>query len=190
MTPLEIAANFVATVSILLAGRNNVHTWWTGIIGSLLFGLLFYDNQLYADVTLQLFFIGTSIAGWIFWTGGQIWKPTPVTRVQPSTLFICIILGALVSGCYGFILHRFTDAYAPFWDSAVLVLSVIAQLLLLNRKIENWPFWLAVNSVAVPLYFSRGLYLTSGLYALYWINAIVSYFRWRYEMERQALALP
>jgi hypothetical protein len=32
-SPLEISANAVNALSILLAGRNSVHTWWTGIIG-------------------------------------------------------------------------------------------------------------------------------------------------------------
>jgi nicotinamide mononucleotide transporter len=39
---LEIAANVTVAASILLAGRNSVHTWWTGIIGCSLFGLVFY----------------------------------------------------------------------------------------------------------------------------------------------------
>ena len=63
------------------------------------------------------------------------------------------------------ILHRYTDAYAPFWDSFVLSVSVLAQFLLLNRKLESWYFWLLVNTVAVPLYCSRGLWLTGALYA-------------------------
>ncbi|HEX8055265.1 MAG TPA: nicotinamide mononucleotide transporter family protein [Novosphingobium sp.] len=65
MTPLEITANLITTVSILLAARNSIHTWWTAIVGGALFAVLFYQNRLYADVTLQLFFIVTSLAGWL-----------------------------------------------------------------------------------------------------------------------------
>ncbi|CUI08723.1 Ribosyl nicotinamide transporter, PnuC-like [Janthinobacterium sp. CG23_2] len=57
--------------------------------------------------------------------------------------------------------------------------SVVAQLLLMQRKVENWAFWILVNTVAVPLYASRGLYLTAFLYACYWVNAIVSWLWWR-----------
>lgn len=53
MTGLEIAANAVMAASILLAARNSVHTWWTGIIGCSLFGFLFWHTRLYADVLLQ-----------------------------------------------------------------------------------------------------------------------------------------
>jgi hypothetical protein len=30
---LEILANLMVTLSIVLAGRNSIHTWWTGIVG-------------------------------------------------------------------------------------------------------------------------------------------------------------
>jgi hypothetical protein len=59
ISPLELSANGIATLSILLAGRNSVHTWWTGIVGCLLFGALFLQSRLYADVLLQGFFLVT-----------------------------------------------------------------------------------------------------------------------------------
>ena len=77
----------------------------------------------------------------------------------------------VVTVAYGTLLHHFTDAYAPFADSAVLAFSVVAQLLLMRRQLETWAFWLLVNTVSVPLFLSRGLTLTAGLYAMYWLNA-------------------
>jgi nicotinamide mononucleotide transporter len=80
---------------------------------------------------------------------------------------------------YGALLHRFTDAYAPFLDSVILTFSVLGQFLLVGRRIENWWCWLVVNSVAVPVYFSRGLYITALLYVVFWVNAIVALVHWR-----------
>lgn len=183
MTLLEVAANGFATISILLAGRNSVHTWWTGIVGCLLFAWLFFLARLYADVTLQIAFIATSAAGWWWWARGAAGTPTPVRHARRALLFG---LGALSLGAaigYGAMLHAFTDAYAPFIDSFVLVLSLFAQLLLVRRLVETWPIWLAVDTIAVPLYASRGLYLTSALYAAYWVNACYGWWRWRREVQ-------
>ncbi len=177
--PLEIAANIITGLAIFLAGRNNIHTWWTGILGCGLFALLFYQTNLYADVVLQLFFIGSSVVGWWQWLRGGHGKALPVTNASMRTLLLIAPVGLLTTTCYGGLLHHYTNAYAPFLDSAVLVFSVIAQLLLLQRRVENWPLWLIVNSIAVPLYASRGLYLTAFLYACYWINAVVSWVLWR-----------
>lgn len=184
MTGIEIAANLAATVSILLASRNSVHTWWTGIVGCALFALLFFGVKLYADVTLQIVFIATSLVGWRFWARGSNGTAPPIRRAPPALIGAMAFTSVAVTAAYGALLHGFTDAYAPFVDSAVLVLSLIAQLLLMQRMIETWAVWLLVNTIAVPLYLSRGLDLTAALYGFYWLNAFYGGWRWRRELRQ------
>lgn len=176
---IELAANAVTAVSILLAGRNSIHTWWTGIVGSVLFAVTFFAAALYADVTLQAFFIATSAVGWWQWRHGGHGAALPISHAGGRTLAVAVGIAAAATLAYGALLHRFTDAYAPFVDSAVLAFSVVAQVFLMRRRIETWPVWLLVNTIAVPLYASRGLHLTAVLYAAYWINAIVAWRRWQ-----------
>ena len=177
--PLEIAANVLATISILLAGRNSVHTWWVGILGCGLFALVFERAQLYADASLQLFFVVASVVGWWQWLhGGARRAALPIRRTSRRVLLLSALAGALAATAYGALLQAWTDAYAPFLDSIVLSFSVLAQFLLMQRRIENWPVWLFVNLVAVPLFASRGLYVTAALYAVYAVNALVSWRHW------------
>lgn len=179
MTPLGIAANLMIATSIILAGRNSIHTWWTGIIGCGLFAAVFFRHQLYADTVLQLFFIGICIAGWRQWRFGNHGHALPVTNVRPHHLMWWLLAGTLGALGYGLLLHQFTDAYAPFLDSIVLAFSIVAQLLMMRRYVQSWPFWLLVDSIAVPLYANRGLYLTSILYSVYLVNALVAWYHWR-----------
>jgi nicotinamide mononucleotide transporter len=183
---LELAANAVNAISILLAMLNSVHTWWLGIVGCTLFGWLFFDAQLYADVTLQAFFIGTSVVGWRAWLHGNEGHELPISRSSQRTIAISACIAAAVAVGYGSLLHGLTDAYAPYLDSIVLAFSVLAQLLLMRRRVETWWCWLIVNTVAVPLFASRGLYVTALLYAAFWINACVALIRWRHILERDA----
>lgn len=178
-SPYEVAANVVNAIAILLATLNSVHTWWTGIIGCLLFGWVFYSTQLYADATLQLFFVVTCAVGWWSWLKGNSGKELPVRRTPVGVIIAWLAVAVAVALIYGAILHRFTDAYAPFLDSLVLTFSVLAQLLLMRRRYETWWFWLVVNTIAVPLFHSRGLELTALLYVAFWINAVVALVRWR-----------
>lgn len=183
MTALEVTANLAATVSIVLASRNNVHTWWIGIVGCVLFALLFFYAKLYADVTLQLIFIVTGIVGWWYWKRGSAGTMPPIQHASPVLLGTMAVISVGTTAGYGALLHGLTDAYAPFVDSAVLVLSLIAQFLLVRRLIETWAVWLLVNTIAVPLYLSRGLDLTAALYALYWLNTFYGAWQWRREMR-------
>lgn len=181
MTALEVAANVITAASIFLAARNSVHTWWTGIVGCILFEVLFWESRLYADVVLQTFFVLTSIYGWRHWVRGTNGNESPVRRTPPKAFAAFGIIALIATVTYGALLHRFTNAYAPFADSAVLMFSVVAQLLLMKRRLETWPVWILVNSIAVPVYFSRGLELTAILYAGYWVNAWFGWWTWRRE---------
>jgi len=177
-------ANVSYLVSVWLAARNHVATWPVGILGCVLFALLFFQNQLYADATLQVFFVVTSLLGWRHWFLHPRIGEDRVQRSRGWVLLICAAAALLVALMYGALLHRFTNAYAPWADSAVLSLSVVAQLLLMRRRVETWWFWLAVNTLAVPLFASRGLHLTALVYALFWFNAWYGWWNWRRLMLR------
>src|ERR1700761_1253876 len=179
MSVLEITANVFNAASIVLAARNRVSTWWTGIVGCLLFAALFYQARLYADMTLQFIFVTICVFGWWRWLRGNHGSALPVTRCPPRLCLIGVALALLAAFGYGALLRRFTDAYSPFWDSLVLTFSVLSQLSMMQRQYESWWGWLAVNSVAVPLYLSRGLHLTAVLYLAFWINAVAALVTWR-----------
>lgn len=178
MLPLEVSANLLNGLAIVFAGRNSWHTWWTSIVGCALFAVLFYQSKLYADVVLQGFFIITSVVGWHVWRRGAAVPERPVTRTPPRLLVLAMLSGVVLAVVYGIALQRLTDAAAPFADAAVLAFSIAAQLLLTQRYIETWPLWLLVNTIAVPLFASRGLLLTSVLYAGYWVHALVAWRHW------------
>jgi nicotinamide mononucleotide transporter len=191
MSPLEPVANGVNLVSILLAGRASLHTWWTGIVGCLLFAALFADARLYADATLQGFFIVTSVIGWRGWArsrrrardGGEGGEggggaSVPVRRAGRAQLAVGVSAAVVVTAGYAALLAATTDAAAPVPDSAVLAFSVLAQLLLMARCVEAWWFWLLVNTIAVPLYASRELWLTAGFYGAFWVNAVIAWRAW------------
>lgn len=179
MNPLEISANIFNLISVFLANRNNIHTWWTGIIGTVLFAFLFYEVKLYADVTLQLFFISTSIYAWWNWLhGGGDKQELPISRVKFKTLLVYLFISVAVLIGYGTLLFRFTDASYPYIDSVVLVFSVLAQLLLMARKLEHWIVWILVDLIAVPLFASKELYLTALIYSAFLINAVFGLINW------------
>lgn len=184
-TPLELGANIFTIACIVLAGRNSIHTWWTGLVGCVLYGIMFFNVQLYADATLQVFFFITGVLGWKQWNNKKEAVPLPINKADSNYMLSAVGISLVVAAGYGWLLHTFTNAYAPWIDSTVLAFSVVAQLLLMSRSIQNWQVWVLVNTLSVPLFWSRELYLTSVLYGFFWVNAVVSYFNWKKLMEKQ-----
>lgn len=180
MNPIEISANFFNLLSVFFANRNKVHTWWTGIIGTILLGIMFFEVKLYADMILQIFFVLTGIWGWWNWrSGGAEKTELPITRVNFGQLGLFAVAAIFLTIAHGFMLHTLTDASFPFIDSIILVCSIIAQFLLMKRKLESWYFWILVDMVAVPLYAAKELYLTSAIYFVFLVLAIWGLFHWR-----------
>ncbi|HSW69075.1 MAG TPA: nicotinamide riboside transporter PnuC [Gammaproteobacteria bacterium] len=176
---LEFSADAANLASVFLARKNSIHTWWASILACVLFAILSFKVKLYADTTLQLFFIVMSVYGWKNWQKIINNKPLPITRVTSMTLLTYIILSLGIITAYGMLLHSLTDASFPFIDSIILVISILAQFLLITRKLENWLFWIIVNVIAVPVYFTKGLFLTSFLYAVFLVNAIYGFKKWK-----------
>jgi nicotinamide mononucleotide transporter len=179
MNALEWAANLAALASIVLAGRNNVNTWWLGMLACTLFGIVFHTARLYAGMALQVFLVVTSAIGWWSWVRRGGHAPLRVAHAAPVHFAAALALAVVGAAGYGFALATRTDAAAPYADALVLAFSVAAQLMMMRRRVEAWPFWLLVNSVAVPLYASRELWPTAALFCVFWINAVVSWRHWR-----------
>ena len=209
MSPLELSANVFNLLSVWFSSRNNVHTWWSGIVGCTLYAWLFVDVKLYADVTLQAFFVASCVIGWWNWkrggarlarSGGQppsveaavVQAPAelPITRVAPWTALGLTAFAMLVAAAYGWMLHTLTSAANPFIDSMVLTLSILAQLLMVARKIETWPVWFVVDCIAVPLYASKGLYLTAAVYAFFLVLVVMGWVRWSRLIGTRAIGVP
>lgn len=181
LTALEWAATGATALSVALAARRHLWTWPLGILGCVLFGALFFTSRLYADALLQVFFIVTSGIGWREWIKSGLASdgPSNATRLRSLSPAVLTALGVAVTASYGVMLKHWTDAYAPFWDSAVMASSVVAQILLMQGRWQTWPVWLLVNSLSVPLYLSRELHITAVLYTFFWINAWYGWWHWR-----------
>ena len=179
MTPLEIAANAFTLASVALARRNSVHTWWTGLAGVTLYAVLFFGEKLYADTVLQGFFFVSCGVGWWQWArGGANATALPISTLGAAARAGVAVAIAAASAAAGWAFATFTDAALPFADSFVLGGSVVAQLLLVRRKLDSWAVWIAVDVVAAAVYAVKGLYLTSGVYAVLLVLCVLAVGEW------------
>ena len=194
MTPLELAGNAFTLLSVWYARRNSPHTWWAGLVGVTLYGFMFFEARLYADTVLQVFFFATCVAGWWQWAhGGPGRGELPITRLAAGRRVATALVVLVGAGVAGFLFDRFTDAALPYADSFILSGSVVAQLLMMRRKLEHWPTWICVDVMAVGVYSAKALYLTAAVYALLLAMCVQGSLIWRRqhdEARRAATAVP
>ncbi|MEG5041834.1 MULTISPECIES: nicotinamide riboside transporter PnuC [unclassified Microcoleus] len=169
---IEAIAAIASAWSVWLLAKNNPVGWWIGLIGVIAYGAVFYQVKLYGEVALQSFYLITSLQAIYIWLqGGENSTEKPVCRISQRWLLLTAVLVAV--GVFGLrtVLISLGGA-APFWDALTTILSAIAQLYLMERYLESWYLWIVADTIYVPLYASRGLYLTSILYAIFLFMAI------------------
>lgn len=174
-------------VCVWLVVREHLLNWPVGLANNVFFFVLFFQSRLYADMILQIVYLGLGIYGWWNWVfGGQnhsALKITRTTKVEWWSLAAGIVVFTWVMR---FILIRANDA-APLWDALTTVLSLAAQYLLCRKRFENWWFWIAADLIYVPLYFSRQLPLTAVLYAVFLVMCLTGLFQWSKSMAKGAV---
>jgi nicotinamide mononucleotide transporter len=178
--PIELLAAVVTAVSIWLATRENVWYYPTGIVSVLLYGWIFFGAKLYAETGLQAVWFALMIYGWHQWLrGGTGRTELAVSRTPRRGWVTIVVAGAVTTAIVVMLQKRYTDNPAPLVDSTIAAWSIVAQWMTARKWIESWIFWLAVNTLAVPLYITRELWFTAVLYAALWVLAIVGYRSWR-----------
>lgn len=182
----ELGCAALTLFSVWLTARENIWCWPTGIVAAALYGVFFVRIKLYADASLQLFFIATSFYGWWWWLrGGHNRTEAPVSRLKRRDALFLAALTAIAIGVIGYFFAAHTDAHLPFWDATASGASVTAQLLLMRKKIENWPLWLAIDTLCVGIYVYKGAFPTAVLYALLLILAVVGWIEWNKSWTQQ-----
>jgi nicotinamide mononucleotide transporter len=187
VTWLELLGAITGLASVWWAARERVGTWPVGILNSVLFLVLFLDAKLYATAALQLAFIGLGIYGWREWVvGGPAHDTLPVRRTGRSEWIGLAIATVVAQAGWTTWLVVSTDSTVAFWDSAVLVLSLVATFGQARKLIESWWIWIVVDAISVPLFLGQGLALTAGLYVVFGGLCVVGLVDWTRSMRLHA----
>ena len=187
MSTIEIVAAIFGVVGVYLSVRQNVWNWPVGIVNVGLYVLVFYEARLYADMGLQVIYIGLALYGWYQWLYGGPGRGTlPVTRARPRELVIALTLGAAGAWGIGALLARYTNASLPHLDASLTSASLVAQWMATRKLLENWVLWIAADIVYVGMFIYKRLYPTAALYVVFTVLAILGYARWKASMRAGA----
>jgi len=171
---LEFIAATTSLVGVYLGTTGKRITWPWWILSSSLYGVFFYQADLFASAMLQLVFIGAAIYGWFGWAPTGAVPGTISTRNR-----IAIVIGTLVSVAALSPVLANIGAAATWTDAFILIASLVAQLLMIYEKYETWILWLIVNVVATYQYISLDYLFTAVVYAIFALVAIIGWKRWR-----------
>jgi nicotinamide mononucleotide transporter len=176
---IELIAAVLAVAYLLLAIGQRLSCWIAAFISSVLYVWVLFGARLYMESVLQVYYALMAIYGFWQWRhggGGRALEVTHWPVVRHLAALAGIVAASLVTW---FFLRRFTPAAWPFVDSMVTWSSVFTTFLVARKVYENWYWWLVIDSVSLVLYFTRHLYVTILLFALYLVLIVIGMREWR-----------
>lgn len=179
---LDIVGFFISAAYVIFAGLNKKICWLFAFLGSAMYTFLFFDNYLYIDAILQVFYLVMAIVGWIEWE-----RPKSEIFISEWPLkrhLILLVIGSSSTLILGYVFENFTKQVYPYTDAGIFSFSIIATYLTTIKIKSTWLYFLVIDAVAVPVYYSRGLVFTTFLFVLYVFLALFAYFAW-VKLEKQ-----
>ena len=201
---IEAIGTVAGLLCIWLASLEKISNYAFGLINVTLFAVIFFQIQLYASLLLQLFFFVANIYGWYAWSR-QTTDNQQVLQIRWMTLpkaigwlLVCVVAIGLMTLYINPVFAWLTkiavtvmqgvglsvampelqpDAF-PFWDSCLMVLSILAMILMTRKYVENWLLWVIINVISVMIFARQGVYAMSLEYAILTLIALNGCWLW------------
>jgi nicotinamide mononucleotide transporter len=181
---LEWIAVICGVASVIYSMRENILVYPTGIVSVLIYLYLAFEYKLYADMGVNGYYFVMSVYGWYYWTntdGNKDQIPVTINSLRENFYSVAILAGSF--GILVFVLINFTDSDVPFWDATTTSFAILGMWLMARKKLENWIAWIITDLISIPLYFYKGLVLTSFQFLIFTVLATMGYFAWKKSLE-------
>jgi nicotinamide mononucleotide transporter len=191
LPPLEAAGVLFGVLYLVLAIRESLWCWLAAFIASVLSVVVFFDVRLYSEAGLNVFYAAMAVYGWYQWRFGRrngddagaglritTWPWRMHLLAITGSVLLSLVLGAVMSG--------YTAAAFPYLDAFVTVSSVVTTYMVARKILENWVYWLVIDSLSLYLYVARELYGYAALFGVYLVLVVIGWLRWHRDWRAQA----
>ena len=177
---LETLAVALGISYLLLAMCENSLCWYCAFFSTAIYVYIFGDVSLYMESALNVYYMGMAVYGWLQWQkGGANHSGVEIVRWTAKHHIICILVILIASVISGYLLSVNTDARLPYLDSFTTWASVLTTVMVARKVLENWLYWIVINSVSIYLYIDRDLDQTAAMFTLYLVLSVLGYVVWK-----------
>ena len=179
---LEITGVIFGLVSVVCAKKNNLLVYPTGMVSTAIFVYLLFKWSLLGDMLINAYYFIMSGYGYYYWSQKKgaiyIHQVDFINAQERKISLFLFFLSLSFVYCLYQVFDRWND-WTAYIDTLTTAIFFVGMWLMARRKIENWIFWIVGDLISIPLYFYKGLTLTSLQYLIFTIIAIFGYLSWK-----------
>jgi nicotinamide mononucleotide transporter len=180
---IELVSSVSGLAGVWLNTRLSAWGWPLGIFSVALAAVVYFESRLFAEFGLQVFYAASGFYGWIMWKKKPNDIQQGISLIKPKPMMANIFWGLSFGVCLGWYLQRFTMADFPYPDSLITGFSLVAQIWLARKYLENWILWILINVASVFLYLQKGLLFFSVFYLILLFLALKGFFDWKKKLQ-------
>ena len=157
------------------------------MISTAIFVYLLFKWALLGDMIINAYFFIMSAYGWYFWSKKEyeiIVHPVTVTGPKEYKRAIGLFVASLLFIFWVYQVFDKWKDWTAYVDSFTTAIFFVGMWLMARRKIEHWIFWIVGDIISIPLYFYKGLTLTSFQYIIFTLIAIYGYRSWKKILDK------
>lgn len=180
---LAFISGLVGVVSVVQCSEKKLTFYLWGFLQLFTFLALAIQENLYAKVVENVFYLVTMIIGLFIWSRNKEKTDDGISVVKPKKLPVNF-LGGIISSliilicCSTCILSASNDSQ-PFMDSLTTLPAIAAQILMISGYKEQWYFWGFVDVLSIVLWAIAGNYCMVAQYIFWTLNCVYGYLIWK-----------
>lgn len=183
MSALSIFAFLFGVAGVWFTIRKSIWCWPLALVSVLASSVEFYQQKLFGDMSLQVFYFAAGLYGWYYWDRKQ--KEAFYVEATPKPFWIVLILiTALQSLLYYYLLKKMKGDQSLF-DAILTASSLTATYMMTRRWIENWMAWVIIDLAYVILYGIKNMWLFATLYFVFAGMAWYGWKQWKAEASKK-----
>jgi len=177
-SPAEAVSVALGLAYAVLAIRKSRWCWVAGGVSSAIMIYLSLVARLPMQAALQVYYVVISVYGWWHWTREEEAQGMLAVSTWPIRWHLAACAGVVLMSALTARWLSQSQAAWPFLDSLTTWGSLYATWLQARVKLENWLYWICIDSVLGFLFGTQGLYFVALLSVVYLGFSAVGFIRW------------
>lgn len=181
---LYLAINSISAICgvfcVVLCATGKKSQYYFGFVNIVTYIVIAMIGKYYGQVALNaLYYLPTQFIGMYMWKKHMNVEENKVKSKKMSLKQIGLYLFGMVIGVIvcRFILEML-GGNQTWLDSTTLVISLVANALMVLRYKEQWALWIVVDIITVTLWVLAGDWIQVSMWSIYLLNAFYGYYKW------------
>lgn len=171
--------------SVWFSKLESIWVYPIGLINTIIYTWISFEYHLPGEATVNFYYTIMSLYGWYNWLR-KTDQQQPLVKISFSSIKEWQQELLFFGSCYIVLFFALTQLQSLFFEGAIPWADALASAaaftgmwLMTKKKVESWYWWALTNIASIPLYFVKGLVLTSIYYFILLIIAIAGLYSWQ-----------